>query len=271
MARRVEHARGLVYGLRTPYDGGDDLLEVDHLAGRFKALAFPTRLKILEDLKEPRSIGDLHVTTTEDGRERPLTREGVRHHVIQLVDAGLVKAASAEPLARNMMAYQVRPAGLFHLSETLVHMANPTTKRPPNPTDAPAWVRTEKRTTRVDSPWPKLAIVNGVGRGDVCELEPRGSEPPMGWVIGSDDDCDIVLPYDESVSERHAEVSPSEDGLELVDYRTSGPTYLNWRPVERGQREALSPGDVLGVGSTLLVLQSKQRPIQAAKVARQPT
>lgn len=222
-------------------------------------------MKILWDLKEPRSIGELNVTTTEDGRERPLTREGVRHHVGQLVDAGLVEVATREPLGRNMMAYQARPAGLFHLSETLVHMANPSTKSPPNPTDAPAWVRHGESIAQEASPWPRLAIVSGLERGDVCELEPRGPNASRGWIIGSDEDCDVVLHYDENVSKQHAEVLPAKNGLELVDFRTSGPTHLNWGPIERGEKEELSPGDVIGVGSTLLVLQSEKRPMKVAK------
>ncbi len=211
-------------------------------------------MEILNRLQEPQPIGELRVETEENGRKRQLTREGVRHHVVQLLEAGLVEATTPGSPNGNMITYQARKAGLFHLSETLIQIAHPnaTSNRPPTKTQGEPL---NSRNVPTPSPWPRLAIVNGLGRGIRCKLEPAPSTGERGWVIGRDDACDVVIPYDENVAEQHAEIVQTDDGFKLVDFRTSGPTSLNWNPLERGDTTNVTSGDIIGVGSTLLVFQ----------------
>jgi len=66
------------------------------------------------------------------------------------------------------------------------------------------------------------------------------------------------LAYDPYVSHRHAEVVRRADEHRLIDLRTArNGTYLNWRRMPPGGDSVLQPGDIVGVGRSLLVFRGR--------------
>jgi ABC-type multidrug transport system ATPase subunit/pSer/pThr/pTyr-binding forkhead associated (FHA) protein len=70
---------------------------------------------------------------------------------------------------------------------------------------------------------------------------------PRGLTIGRSRRCDLVIDS-ESVSRRHAAVTPAGDGFELSDLRSRNGTLLNGEALDRGAR-ALASGDTITVGT----------------------
>jgi hypothetical protein len=69
------------------------------------------------------------------------------------------------------------------------------------------------------------------------------------WVLGRADDCDVVLPLDDTVSRRHAEVAVRAGTCLVRDLDSANGTLLNGRFVRRAR---LRRGDVLVLGKTEL-------------------
>jgi len=91
---------------------------------------------------------------------------------------------------------------------------------------------------------PTLNIIQGPDRGK--SFQTLATEPtPLGR--GSD----VVPITDNTVSRRHAEIRPAEEGWELVDLKSANGTLLNGKRVERVIR--LKHGDQIRMGSTLMV------------------
>ncbi len=97
--------------------------------------------------------------------------------------------------------------------------------------------------------------MHGIELGRRYALDAR---PPGGsWLVGRGPDCDVRLPFDATVSLRHAEVRA--DGRPghflLVDERSRNGSFVNWRPLMPATPAPVGHGDVLGFGRTLLVLR----------------
>jgi FHA domain len=69
------------------------------------------------------------------------------------------------------------------------------------------------------------------------------------WVLGRSSDCDVVLPFDDAVSRRHAEIAVRAGTCLVRDLDSCNGTKLNGRFVRRAR---LRRGDVLVVGETEL-------------------
>ena len=69
------------------------------------------------------------------------------------------------------------------------------------------------------------------------------------WVIGRGSDCDVLLPSDDAVSRRHAEIAVRAGICLVRDLGSCNGTLLNGRRVTRAR---LRPGDVLELGETEL-------------------
>ncbi|MFM7321979.1 MAG: FHA domain-containing protein, partial [Armatimonadota bacterium] len=90
----------------------------------------------------------------------------------------------------------------------------------------------------------RLTAVSGPHAGAVF--------PVSGTVeIGRDVGVAVSLPADRKASRRHATLTPSGDGWELVDNGSTNGTFVNG---QRIQRLRLAPGDTLLVGETALRL-----------------
>jgi diguanylate cyclase (GGDEF)-like protein len=79
----------------------------------------------------------------------------------------------------------------------------------------------------------------GIGRRFPVEAAPL--------LLGRDDDCDIPL-TDPSVSRRHAQLRPAEDGCYAIDLDSKNGTFVNDEPITVRR---LRDGDYLRVGSSI--------------------
>jgi DNA-binding transcriptional ArsR family regulator len=205
------------------------------------ALAHPVRLEILRQLGQPRQLSDLSVR--QPGSGRPLARQTLRQHLDRLVACGLVerRAAGARP------AYVLDPRGLFLLSESFCDLASlraPT--RAPAPTLHAAEGGPQGTVTG-------FVLVRGLHQGRLLVL-PRGRGR---WTVGRSAAADVVLDFDPYVSSRHAEVEATPSGFLLRDLPgNKNGTMLNFAPMARGSAAPLGPGDVVGVGRSLLLFRT---------------
>jgi hypothetical protein len=90
-------------------------------------------------------------------------------------------------------------------------------------------------------------------RPPVRALVAGDREFPLGergrWVLGRSSDCDVVLPLDDTVSRRHAEIAVRAGICLVRDLDSCNGTQVNGRPVRRVR---LRRGDVLRLGETEL-------------------
>ena len=90
---------------------------------------------------------------------------------------------------------------------------------------------------------PSLFVIQGRDRGLRIELD--GPLTGLGR-----DAANAIRLQDTEVSRRHAEIRRTENGSELVDLNSSNGTFVNG---ERVQQHALSSGDQIQLGRTLLL------------------
>jgi two-component system, NtrC family, response regulator AtoC len=91
-------------------------------------------------------------------------------------------------------------------------------------------------------------LVWGAGSTTVLELPERGAV-----VLGRAQECELRVEHP-SVSRRHCRFQLDEAGITVEDLGGTNPTLVNGRPIERGVRAALSPGQLVRVGEVVLVL-----------------
>jgi hypothetical protein len=91
----------------------------------------------------------------------------------------------------------------------------------------------------------RLELVSGSESGRVVQL----TGPSV--VIGRGTEADVRL-TDTGVSRRHAELQVADDGVTLVDLRSTNGTSVNGQRVDR---VTLTDGDRIGVGTTVLVFR----------------
>ena len=75
------------------------------------------------------------------------------------------------------------------------------------------------------------------------------------WVIGRAQDCDIPLPFEPTVSARHAVITISQGQLLINDNHSLNGTWVNGRAITE---HALAPGDTVVIGSTRFHFQLDQ-------------
>lgn len=238
--------------------------ELEALEGRLKALSFSNRLKLLEMLRVPRTVDELHLTPSRTGEEdegeggdRPLSREAVRHHLERLADAELVRSELVQDAdGRNRKRYVLDESRLFDLAETLrAYCRSEVAERED-------LERTEPGEPGADPErWPaapRLVLVHGAPERTAYPLRADDIDSPRGWILGRGPDAQITLDYDPYVSSQNSEILPTEDGYEIVNFRsaTNG-TEVNDTVLKLGQTVPLEHGDVLHVGASTLVFQTR--------------
>ncbi len=221
------------------------------LVGSLEAIAYPNRFKLLTMLQDPQAIGDIELTATVDhgNPDRVITREGVRHHMKKLRDAGFVKARTARGRGQTEHEYVVDHTRLYELSEALRDL--------PLKNRSGSWDACENLTW--DPPAPgraNLTVVHGSRIGESFPLQGLRREEDRGWIIGRSQDADICLDWDACVDDQAAEIHRSDDGFEVIDLRAAmRRVVVNGEPLDRGEHASLEPGDVISVGRSVLVFQ----------------
>lgn len=221
----------------------------DDLARQLEALASPTRLAILHQLRSPRLLSDIRVqpslTRAGESPTRPLARQTVTHHVEQLVERGLLhKVAMPDGSGEG---YTLHQASLFALADEIRRLAKLRSVIPEEPGETVA--RADAPAIRLPA-GPRLVVAYGREDGAAYALEGARA-----WRIGRAATCDIRLDHDPWVSSEHATIERTPSGFTLVDGRSLNGTWVDWVRAAPERPVRLGPGALMMLGRTLLVLQ----------------
>lgn len=219
--------------------------EVDFvaLARDLKPLSNEKRLELLHYLTRPHYLEEI-------ASHLKMARQAAQKHIDSLLELGVLKKQPGRRDSGPVQEYVVVPQRLFALAEEFgklgvfkplaaedAIMRTQVVTRMPKATPAPVG--------------PALTVVHGMSTGKVFRL--IGGDGP--WTIGRDADRTVCLDYDPFVSNRHAEVALKGGQHVLVDTFSTNGTFLNWDRLARGGEVALTPGDVIGVGKSLMVFR----------------
>lgn len=104
----------------------------------------------------------------------------------------------------------------------------------------------EKSTIFKRSPKAKEAK----GRKLSLRFKDRSIFLPKKFLIGRDEKCNISLPNDALVSRRHAMIEFSQGEYLIKDLASLNGTFVNNKPLMKGEKRILNPGDVILIGKT---------------------
>lgn len=250
----------------------------DHrvLAGVLEALSYPLRLELLEALRVPQLASQIrlqpHRHAKGENPARVVSKQAVQAHLDKLLAAGLVDTTEVLHEGHRAIRYQANARQFWAVSEGLRQLSHQYAGGEAVG-DETGTVLAHPQAAPQEG--PRLVVVHGAyesrsfplragrrpsaGRaasGDATAQQPAAPRTPgnEGWVIGRSRKADISLDYDPFVSQQHAVVRSREGGsgaFTLEDLSKNG-TTVNWRPVPRSTAHPLRPGDIVGVGRTLL-------------------
>lgn len=233
-------------------------LDYDRLEEYLSALAYGSRLELLNILRFPRNVQDIRLAPRQvrpgENPDRPVSRQTIQGHLDKMVDIGLV--VRREAADRRGKEYLVNPQKLYQIFEELRKVGAVTADAPVPHEDGTVdltVVRAERPQTG-----PRFVLVHGLHEGRTFPLRREGLRDGRGWVIGRREGLQVSLDYDPYVSGENAEVVQDGKDFVLIDLRSSkNGTHLNWRRLEKDERPPLRSGDVVGVGRSLLVFRAE--------------
>ena len=213
-----------------------------------KTLGNVNRLRLLEMLQSPRAYAELNLPPSRGpaagSPTRNISRQALHQHLRALVQLGLVERLTTPE--RPEPQYVVNRVRLYSELERLrrlvrvrpeVELEQPVVEAPPpfkvEPTDG-----------------PHLVLMRGADEGRVFHLR---KPPEGGWVIGRSRLAGVCLDYDSGVAPEHARLAVSKGRHEVADLGTTNGTWVNWRRLPPEGSRPLAHGDVLGVGTSLLL------------------
>lgn len=231
------------------------LLDHARLADDLRALAHESRLDILETLREPRALADIRVAPGRvlpgENPDRAMSRQAVQDHVEKLVAAGLVVEEQRE---RRSRTYAMNQQRLYQILEALHAAAG---SMPDGSVRGAGTVDLDAPPPTRPPPGPRLALAHGLREGRTFPLQPADLRAGRGWIVGRRPGLHVSLEYDPYVSLENSEIRQEDGAFHLHDLPESkNGTSLNWTRLPRGGRARLAPGDVVGVGRSLLVFQA---------------
>lgn len=233
------------------FDVAREDLDFERLAGYLKALAHPARLEILWRLRIPAKSADVVVRPRRRdaglAEERPMSRQSVEGHMTTLEEVGVInRVPEAEGGAGEWVTSHQR---VFALVEDMRRLS---AIRPASRVDVDATMEEAAPATVSWPKGPKLVLVSGPWEGRVFDL--AGDGP---WTVGRSRESDVALTYDPFVSAEHARVS--RDGETFALDGAAGArnaARVNFAPIREGAPRRIAPGDIVGVGRSLLVFQT---------------
>lgn len=229
-------------------------LDYDLLAELLSALAYPMRLRLLQQLRFPHTLRDIRVSPgkLEAGGNpaRPAAKPSVLRHLDRLVDAGLVRSEEVEQQGRRVPSYVVNAQRLYALTEDVRRLSVLYAHLGPG---AEATGTLQEAGPGEEATGRRMVLVHGVYEGHAYALD-AASQQEGRWVIGRKPGLAVSLDYDPYVSLENTAVEASGEGHSVTDLAGSkNGTSVNWRRMPRGSTRALRAGDVVGVGRSLLL------------------
>ena len=212
--------------------------ERDALATQLAVIASPVRLALLDRLVSPAFAPDLE---TEFG----ITRQSLKRHLDQLLEAGLLEAQEAKRGIFPAIQYASSATGVFALKEAIAALATP-----PAASQAPETVPSRMAPQPTSGRGPGLVAVHGRRRGEWFRLDPLRVS-----TIGRDEANDVALPWDPFASGRHALLSRTAHAWSVRDLNSRNGTFVEFELVPKGTEAPLVPGDILGIGKSIFVLR----------------
>lgn len=231
--------------------------DYDQLGEYFRALGYGARLELLHQLLLPRALAEVSLPARRSGpgqtAGRRISRQATQEHLEKLMEIGVIAAREPEgPTGKRQ--FVVNGPRLYQIMEdfrrigTLIHGG-------PAGRDATVGLG-DARPARMD-PGPKLVLVHGLLEGTPFPLRRTELRGERGWVLGRKPGLHVSLDYDPFVSLENSEVVPEGHRYLLTDLPSSrNGTWLNWRRLDKAERATLEPGDVIGVGRSLLVFRA---------------
>lgn len=226
--------------------------ELEELAGYLNALGHPRRLELLQQLRVPRTMGEIHLRPfrkeSEGNPDRSMSRNAVERHLLLLKAIGVVGSRPGERDGRQVEEYLLQHSRVFQVVEELRGL---TQLRPLDDFDLSVTQRDVTPTRAPAVTGAHVTLLSGPREGAFFELAGPGP-----WRIGRGAPCEIRLDYDAYASGTHATVERSGAGFRAVDLPTNrNGTLVNWRAIPRGGTRDLATGDVLRVGRSLLLFR----------------
>ncbi|HWH08087.1 MAG TPA: FHA domain-containing protein [Candidatus Thermoplasmatota archaeon] len=206
------------------------------------------RLRLLEMLQSPRAYAELTLPPSRGpgagSARRFISRQALHQHLRPLLRLGLVEKVAGRD--RPEPHYVVNRVRLYGALESLRRLAR---VRPE--VEVPTPVSPVEPPFKVEpAVGPHLVLIRGADEGRVFPLR---KPPEGGWVVGRPRDAGISLDYDPGVADQHARITLAGGKAEVVDLGTANGTWVNWRRIPPEAPRALAHGDVIGVGTSLLL------------------
>lgn len=212
-----------------------------------KTLANVNRLRLLEILQSPRAYAELSLPPSRplpaEAGTRIISRQALHQHLRALHQLGLVeKLVSGDRPEPQYVANRVR---IYEELERLRRLARvrPEVEVAQGVRETPPPFLVEG----VDA--PHLVLLRGADEGRVFPLATRPAE----WVVGRARAAAVCLDYDPGVSPAHARIATTGGPLHVEDLGAVNGTWVNWRRLPPHAPARLAHGDVLGVGTSLLL------------------
>lgn len=219
-------------------------VDFERLSTYLKALAHPARLEILFRLRIPATPGDIVVKPRrrDEGlqQERAMSRQSIMEHIEHLEGIGAVDRVPDDG------RYVTSAQHLFAIVEDMRALsAIETSMR----VDVDATMVKPGQESATWTAGPKLVLVAGPWEGRAFPL--AGAGP---WSIGRGSTQTVALTYDPYASAESARLVKGASGVELEAVQGArNPPLVNFAPL--AQPRVLAPGDIVGVGRSLLVYQ----------------
>lgn len=232
--------------------------DLEALAGILGSLAHPRRLELLAILRQPLQISEIELRpwrrSADHNPERSISRSAVERHLQTLEAIGVVTRRNSAR-TRGVDEYVLDHARLFATIESVRALSRlrPTIDLDSRETmDALKGVARQRAVPRAAA--PEIVIMGGPREGEAVSLSGQGA-----WRVGRAAASDICLDYDPFVSSNHSAITRDRDGFSIQDLPTNrNGTTLNWLPVARGGSTKLIPGDVVGIGRSLLLFRESR-------------
>ena len=224
----------------------------DALSRSLTAIAHPSRLALLRQLRTPRTLREIQLPAPDEP-DRSISRQAVREHLDRLLAIGVVHAREATRDYGETTEYSLNHQAIYALAEEFRGLARL------RPSFEPVGVTVARRPGAAEPRAPEgpcLVLVKGLDEGRSFPLvaQPGGSRQ---WTIGRRRGLDVSLDFDPFVSTENALVVWEDDAFAVQDLPDSrNGTTLNFAPLEKGERRGLRTSDVIGVGRSLLVFRA---------------
>lgn len=226
----------------------------DALSRSLNALAHPSRLALLRQLRTPKTLREIQLrAAAADEAGRSISRQAVREHLDRLIAIGVVHARETTRDYGETTEYSLNHQALYAISEEFRGLARL------RPASEPIAATVERRPGVPEARAPEgpcLVLVKGLDEGRCFPLPPTMGSRRQ-WTIGRRRGLDVSLDFDPFVSTENALIVFENGEFTIQDLPDSrNGTTVNFVAVAKGERRRLKASDVIGVGRSLLVFRA---------------